>query len=194
MMTEDIRRALRDGPRTADEVVDALGLRRRRASAAACRQSIFLQARQGILAKGADGRYYIQREVRSAASKGLTMDDEIAGYLREHGPSAVMEVSAGLGGRDPNVLRRHLARVAEEVGYEGRKTLYALPGETRRRGTRLPGADIEGFLREHGPSTCKEVADGLGICQQNAQVMLAKRAVRLDGTKPYRYVAKEEEP
>ena len=187
---DEVRAVLASGPRTADEIVDALGVRSRKATAAACKQSIYVQARKGILAKDADGRYSIAREPweRPGLSGG------VAALLRERGPMTVKEAVEALGPCSYAAAARALRKAAEPVGYDGLRIVYALPGETRARGTRLAGTDVERFLREHGPSTVREAMEGLGLSYEGARVALERDAVRLEGKKPYRYALREEEP
>ncbi len=187
---EEVRAVLASGPRTMDEIVDALGIRPRKATTAAYKQAVYIQAREGILAKDGDGRYSIAREPweRPGLSGG------VAALLRERGPITVKEAVEALGPCSYAAAARAIRKVAEPVGYDGPRIVYALPGETRRRGTRLPGADVEGFLREHGPSTVAEAMEGLGLSYEGARVALERAAVRLEGKRPYRYALREEEP
>lgn len=188
MMAEDVRAVLAKGPMTMAEIIDALGVRSRKATAAAYKQSVYVQARQGILARDADRRYYLAREPweRSDLTGGA------AALLRERGPVTVKEAVEALGPCSYSAMARALRKAAEPAGYDGRRIVYALPGETRRRGTRLAGTDVERWLREHGPSTVKEAMEALGLSYEGARVALERDAVRLDGKKPYRYALKEE--
>ena len=190
-MAEDVRAVLAKGPRTMDEIIDALGVRSRKATAAAYKQAVYVSARNGILARDADGRYYMAREPLERPD----LAGGAAALLRERGPITVKEAVEALGPCSYSAAARAVRKAAVPVGYDGRRIVYALPGETRRRGTRPAGADVEGYLREHGPATIREVMDGLGVSShEGARKALEKAAVRLDGKKPYRYALKEEEP
>lgn len=190
MMAEEVRAVLAKGPRTMDEIIDALGVRSRKATAAVYKQTVYVSARQGILAKDADGRYYVARQVMPRRD----LSAEAEALLRERGPLTVREAVAALGPCSYAAMARALRRIAVPVGYDGRSIVYALPGEARRRGTRLAGTDVEGYLREHGPCTVAEAMEGLGISYEGARVALERAAVRLDGKRPYRYALREDEP
>ncbi len=187
---EEVRAVLAHGPRTMDEIIDALGVRSRKATAAAYKQTVYVQARQGILARDADGRYYLAREPMGRPD----LIGDVASLLRERGPVTVREAVEALGPCSYAAAARAVRKAAVPAGYDGPRIVYALPGETRRRGTRLPGADVEGFLREHGPSTVAEAMEGLGLSYEGARVALERAAVRLEGKRPYRYALREEEP
>lgn len=188
MMAEEIRAVLAHGPRTMGEIIDALGVRSRKATAAAYKQAVYVSARQGILARDADGRYYVAREPQGRPD----LAGDVSALLRERGPVTVKEAVEALGPCSYSAAARALRRAAVPVGHDGRSIVYALPGEARRRGMERVGADVEGYLREHGPSTVREAMEALGLSYEGARVALERDAVRLDGKRPYRYALREE--
>lgn len=56
MMSEDIRRALRDGPLTVDQILDALGARGKKATSSAIKHRTCQLVRRGWVAVTDDGR------------------------------------------------------------------------------------------------------------------------------------------
>jgi hypothetical protein len=187
---EDVRRALAAGPRGKEEIIDALGVRHRKATAAAYRDVMRMMAKSGILAKDAEGRYYVAREPTGRPD----LSAEAEALLRERGPITVREAVEALGPCSYSAAARALRKAAVPAGYDGKRIVFALPGETRTRGTRLAGADVEGYLREHGPCTVKEAMEALGLSYEGARTALVRSAVRLEGKRPYRYALKEGEP
>lgn len=104
--------------------------------------------------------------MRSVQARALTVEETMHGYMMRRGPRSLKQLCTKAG-RDKLTVRKRLEKRADMFKKVGR-LWDAIPQEKpplidkRQAMGHTLAALIDAYLLEHGPSTVREITDGIG--------------------------------
>ena len=104
--------------------------------------------------------------MRSVQARALTVEETMHGYMMRRGPRSLKQLCTKVG-RDKLTVRKRLEKRADMFKKVGR-LWDAIPQEKpplidkRQAMGHTLAALIDAYLLEHGPSTVREITDGIG--------------------------------